>query len=160
MIFEDCLGTEFEVGSGLKIEVVDTTFQAHISRSYSSINWCLYSTDFGYAGTVFEDWNFANILARLSRRFAQNRCSKSTETETVCWSNLWVEISWIFYCKNLMSDFLSWSIIINSLSLTGFPLVGFSRAIGQKSLSRSFYGVIGKCVFQPVSVFTVCLIVQ
>ena len=59
-----------------------------------------------------------------------------------------------------MSNFFSEANNKLSLSLTGFPLVGFSRAIGQKSLSLSFYGVIGKCVFQPVSGFTVCLIVQ
>ena len=53
-IFEDSLGTKFEAGSGTKIEVADYTFQAQISRSYSSINCCPYSTDYVYAGTVFE----------------------------------------------------------------------------------------------------------
>ena len=37
----------------------------------------------------------------------KNRGSKSTETETVCWSNFWVEISWIFHCK-INVWFLSW----------------------------------------------------
>ena len=45
MNFEGSLGTEFEAGSGTKIEVADCTFQAQILRPYNSINCCPYSTD-------------------------------------------------------------------------------------------------------------------
>ena len=41
--------------------------------------------------------------------------STCIEIEAACWSNFWVEISWIFYCK-LVSDFYPEE-IINSLSL-------------------------------------------
>ena len=71
---------------------------------------------------VFWDWNCTKTEAALAQKSRQ-----------LAGSFFWVEISWIFYCK-WMSDFYTEE-IINSLSLTGFPLVGFSRAIGQKFLS-------------------------
>ena len=64
-------------------------------------------------------------MAHFSRgKIAQKSRQPCTETETACWSNFWVEISWIFDCK-LISDFYPEE-IIKSLSLSDwFSPYGF-----------------------------------
>ena len=102
-IFKKKIGTNFEVGIVHTIRTV-----------------CLYSP---YIGTEIEaknrkkeEFDFSCSTCKLRQKFIFR-----------------VEISWfdIFLCIAVNDKLLLKN--KNNLSLTGFPLVGFSRAIGKKS---------------------------
>ena len=116
---------------GMEIKVKTAAF---IAGLYS-----LYGTIFEAAGTIFKKF----FLTQISRsvQWLRNRGRKQKKSdwflllgmqiETEIYLPGWDKLVWYFLCIVVNDKLLLKN--KHTLSLIGFPLVGFSRAIGQKS---------------------------